>query len=335
MLKKLLVGLISLNICFSSLAYAQYQPVDELSPEEVEMYMSSVEKKEKGLPTAVKWAGGTAALLGTAYMTRKIIKHYDIKISSYVVGTMDPKAYEVVMRHAEKKATSSAAKKAIKGEMLSESAAMKEYLAKQKRIGKLKKISKANYWKATKSMYVGNWSLAQKYMKKYGRAQDLIKALNTPFKKGQTMLVLSKRGKVLGQLNWTKAKRIGWAALVVYCAYNIFFGDNNKEETAISNNRMQLEREIRKVMREDVDEIAMFIINLPEDQQQVAYGILSENPALFNVVKKQIEEAYSVDNIQATKEYYEAVESSEYTDELNSSITDTLNSGGWNWELGF
>ncbi|MBR1980332.1 hypothetical protein, partial [Candidatus Proelusimicrobium excrementi] len=67
MLKRLLVGIISLNICFSSLAYAQYQPVEELTAEEVEMYMSSVEKKEKGLPTSVKVIGGAAAVLTFAY----------------------------------------------------------------------------------------------------------------------------------------------------------------------------------------------------------------------------------------------------------------------------
>lgn len=319
MLKKLLVGLISLNICFSSLAYAQYQPVEELTAEEVELYMSSVEKKEKGLPTSVKVIGGAAAVLTFAYAVKKIAKNP--KLGAYYVMSQDPRAYNIMMKHAEKKAVNSAAKSAVRAEAAAESRAMAKWNAVQRHKNQIKKINRANYWKSVKAIQAGEFGRANVYLAKYKRGSALLK---------KPIGAYSKTGKM-----WLKAKKLGkWGLFIGLTAY-VVFGDNNKEETAISNNRMQLEREIRKVMKEDVDSIALFIYNLPEDQQQVAYGILSENPAVFNAVKKQIEEAFSAANVQAAEEYYEAVESSEYTDELNSSITDTLNSGGWNWELGF
>lgn len=319
MLKKLLVGLISLNICFSSLAYAQYQPVEELTAEEVEMYMSSVEKKEKGLPKSVEVIGGAAAVLTFAYAVKKIAKNP--KLGKYYVMSQDPRAYAIMMKHAEKKAVGAAAKNAVRAEMGLEKAAMQRWNSIQRHSGKIKQINRANYWNSVRAIQAGEFGRANAYLAKYQRGLDMLK---------RPIGSYSKTGKI-----WLKAKKAGkWGLFIGLTAY-VIFGDNNKEETAISNNRMQLEREIRKVMREDVDSIALFIYNLPEDQQQVAYGILSENPAVFNAVKKQIEEAFSAANIQAAEEYYEAVENSEYTDELNSSITDTLNSGAWNYDLPF
>ncbi len=319
MLKKLLMAVLSFNICFSSLAYAQYQPVEELTAEEVEMYMSSVDKKEKGLPTSVKVIGGAAAVLTFAYAVKKIAKNP--KLGAYYVMSQDPRAYNIMMKHAEKKAVNSAAKSAVRAEAAAESRAMAKWNAVQRHKNQIKKINRANYWKSVKAIQAGEFGRANVYLAKYKRGSALLK---------KPIGAYSKTGKM-----WLKAKKAGkWGLFIGFTAY-VIFGDNNKEETAISNNRAQLEREIRKVMKEDVDSIALFIYNLPEDQQQVAYGILSENPAVFNAVKKQIEEAFSATNVQAAEEYYEAVESSEYTEEVNSSITDTLNSGGWNWELGF
>lgn len=321
MLKKLLVGLISLNISFSSLAYAQYQPVEELTAEEVEMYMSSVEKKEKGLPTSVKVVGGAAVVLTFAYAVRKIAKNP--KLGAYYVMSQDPRAYAIMMKHAEKKAVGSAAKAAVRREMVAESAAMKQWSAIQRHSGRIKQINRANYWNSVKAIQVGEWGRASKYLERYKKGHAMLK-MKKPFE------AYSKAGRI-----WSKTKKAGkWGLLIGLTAY-VIFGDNNKEETAISNNRAQLEREVRKVMKEDVDSIALFIYSLPEDQQQVAYGILSENPAVFKAVKQQIEEAFSAENIKAAQEYYEAVENSEYQEELNSSITDSLNSGSWNWDVGF
>lgn len=323
MLKKLLVGLISLNICFSSLAYAQYQPVEELTAEEVELYMSTIDKKAKGVPTSVK-VGGAVAVLTVAYVIRKIAK--DPNLSKYIVMSQDPKAYAIMMRYAEKKAVGSAAKAAVRREMVAESAAMKQWNAMQRHAGRIKQINRANYWKSVKAMQVGEWGLSNRYLARY-KAGHAILNMEKPLE------AYSKAGRIWAQTK--KVRKLGkWGLLIGLTVYMIF-GDNNKEETAISNNRAQLERQIRQVMKEDVDSIALYIYNLPEDQQQVAYGILSENPRIFNAVKQQVEEAFSAENIQATKEYYEAVQSSEYTEDLNNSIVDTLNSGSWNWDIGF
>ncbi len=328
MLKKLLVGLISLNICFSSLAYAQYQPVEELTPEEVELYMSSVDKKEKGLPTSVKVVGGAAAVLTLAYVVKKIAKNPEL--GAFYVAAQDPKAYSILMRHAEKKAVGSAAKGLVRAEAKAEMKMMQGYsrdILKSHR-GRISKINRSNYfnWKLNqltnpKIPFVNNPAKINKakyYKARYDRGKALFNA--SYGKGGRAFKVVKKWGKwgiVIGAITWT------------------ILGDNNKEETAISNNRSQLEREIRKVMKEDVDSIALFIYNLPEDQQQVAYGILSENPTIFNAVKKQIDEAFSAENIQAAEEYYGAVDEVVKSEELNNSITDTLNSGGWNWDVGF
>lgn len=328
MLKKLLVGLISLNICFSSLAYAQYQPVEELTAEEVEMYMSSVEKKEKGLPTSVKVAGGAAAVLTLAYVVKKIAKNPEL--GALYVAAQDPKAYSILMRHAEKKAVGSTAKGLVRAEAKAEMEAMQGYsrdILKRHR-GRISKINRSNYFKWKVDQLTNPKIPFVKNPAKINRA----KYYQARYNKGKAWVTASysKGGRV-----FKMAKKAGkWGLLIGLTAY-VIFGDNNKEETAISNNRMQLEREIRKVMREDVDSIALFIYNLPEDQQQVAYGILSENPAVFNAVKKQIEEAFSAANIQAAEEYYGAVDEVVKSEELNSSITDTLNSGAWNYDLPF
>lgn len=319
MLKKLLMAVLSFNICFSSLAYAQYQPVEELTAEEVEMYMSSIEKKEKGLPTSVKVVGGAAAVLTFAYAVKKIAKNP--KLGAYYVMSQDPRAYNIMMKHAEKKAVNSAAKSAVRAEAAVESKAMAQWNAVQRHKNQIKKINRANYWKSVKAMQAGEWGRANAYLAKYKRGSALLK---------KPIGAYSKTGKM-----WLKAKKAGKWGLVVGLTAYIIFGDGNKEETAISNNRAALEREIRKLMREDIDALAMFIYDLPEDQQQVAYGILSENPEIFAKVKAQIEEAFSAENIKAAQEYYDAVESSEYTEELSDSIFDGLNSGAWDLNIGF
>lgn len=310
MLKKFLVALISMNICFSGLAYAQYQPEEELTAEEIELYMSSIDKKEKGLPKGVIIGGGAAVLLAWAYSVKKIVKNPEL--GKYFVASQDPMAYQALMKAAEKKAVTGLQKAAIKDAAAKEAAAMARWNSAMRHKGLIKSINRANYWKAVGASMSGNWAAANKAINQMRRAKQLLARPVT----GNTSKF------------WIKAKRAGkWGLAVGLIAYVVFY-DNTKEETAISNNRLVLERQIRKMMEEDIDALALFVYGLPEDQQKVAYGILAENPEIFKIVKQQVEEAFSSENVESFLEADDAMRESEYVDSLR---VDSGFTPSWTW----
>lgn len=319
MLKKLLVAIISMNICFSGLAYAQYQPEEELTAEEVELYMKSIEKREKSLPKGVVIGGGAAALLTLAYSIRKIVKNPEL--SMFYVASQDPKAYQTLMNAAEKRAAMPAQKKLIKSFAAKETAEMAKWNAAMRHSGRIKAISRANYWKAVSATMAGNWTAANKAIGQMNRAKRLLAMPAS----AQSSNVLSRmrNNKVL-----LRAKKAGkWGIVLAVIGYT-FLHDNTKEETAISNNRAVLEREIRKMMESDIDALALYVYGLPEDQQRIAYGILAENPEIFAIVKQQVEEAFSTENVDAFIETDNAMREAEYKDSLRLQEEFTPS---WTW----
>lgn len=319
MLKKLLVAIISMNICFSGLAYAQYQPEEELTAEEVEIYMKSIEKREEGLPKGVVIGGGAAALLTLAYSIRKIVKNPEL--SMFYVASQDPKAYQTLMNAAEKRAAMPAQKKLIKSFAAKETAEMAKWNAAMRHSGRIKAISRANYWKAVSATMAGNWTAANKAIGQMNRAKRLLAMPAS----AQSSNVLSRmrNNKVL-----VRAKKAGkWGIVLAVIGYT-FLHDNTKEETAISNNRAVLEREIRKMMESDIDALALYVYGLPEDQQRIAYGILAENPEIFAIVKQQVEEAFSTENVDAFIETDNAMREAEYKDSLRLQEEFTPS---WTW----
>lgn len=319
MLKKLLVAIISMNICFSGLAYAQYQPEDELTAEEVEIYMKSIEKREEGLPKGVVIGGGAAALLTLAYSIRKIVKNPEL--SMFYVASQDPKAYQTLMNAAEKRAVTATQKQAIKSMAAKETAEMAKWNAAMRHSGRIKAISRANYWKAVSATMAGNWTAANKAIGQMNRAKRLLAMPAS----AQSSNVLSRmrNNKVL-----VRAKKAGkWGIVLAVIGYTFLY-DNTKEETAISNNRAVLEREIRKMMESDIDALALYVYGLPEDQQRIAYGILAENPEIFAIVKQQVEEAFSMENVDAFIETDNAMREAEYKDSLRLQEEFTPS---WTW----
>lgn len=319
MLKKLLVAIISMNICFSGLAYAQYQPEEELTAEEVEIYMKSIEKREEGLPKGVVIGGGAAALLTLAYSIRKIVKNPEL--SMFYVASQDPKAYQTLMNAAEKRAVTATQKQAIKSMAAKETAEMAKWNAAMRHSGRIKAISRANYWKAVSATMAGNWTAANKAIGQMNRAKRLLAMPAS----AQSSNVLSRmrNNKVL-----VRAKKAGkWGIVLAVIGYT-FLHDNTKEETAISNNRAVLEREIRKMMESDIDALALYVYGLPEDQQRIAYGILAENPEIFAIVKQQVEEAFSTENVDAFIETDNAMREAEYKDSLRLQEEFTPS---WTW----
>lgn len=319
MLKKLLVAIISMNICFSGLAYAQYQPEEELTAEEVELYMKSIEKREKSLPKGVVIGGGAAALLTLAYSIRKIVKNPEL--SMFYVASQDPKAYQTLMNAAEKRAVTATQKQAIKSMAAKETAEMAKWNAAMRHSGRIKAISRANYWKAVSATMAGNWTAANKAIGQMNRAKRLLAMPAS----AQSSNVLSRmrNNKVL-----VRAKKAGkWGIVLAVIGYT-FLHDNTKEETAISNNRAVLEREIRKMMEGDIDALALYVYGLPEDQQRIAYGILAENPEIFAIVKQQVEEAFSTENVDAFIETDNAMREAEYKDSLRLQEEFTPS---WTW----
>ncbi len=73
MFKKLIVAIISLNICFSGLAYAQHHPQEDLTVEEVEEYINSAENREKALPKEFAIGGTLAVLLALDLSVKKML----------------------------------------------------------------------------------------------------------------------------------------------------------------------------------------------------------------------------------------------------------------------
>ena len=319
MLKKLLVAIISMNICFSGLAYAQYQPEEELTAEEVELYMKSIEKREKSLPKGVVIGGGAAALLTLAYSIRKIVKNPEL--SMFYVASQDPKAYQTLMNAAEKRAAMPAQKKLIKSFAAKETAEMAKWNAAMRHSGRIKAISRANYWKAVSATMAGNWTAANKAIGQMNRAKRL---LAMPASAQSTNILSRMRNnKVL-----LRAKKAGkWGIVLAVIGYT-FLHDNTKEETAISNNRAVLEREIRKMMESDIDALALYVYGLSEEQQRIAYGILAENPEIFAIVKQQVEEAFSTENVDAFIETDNAMREAEYKDSLRLQEEFTPS---WTW----
>ena len=73
MFKKLLIAIISMNICFSGLAYAQYHPQEELTAEEVKVYINSAENRKKALPKEFAIGGTLAVLLALDLSVKKML----------------------------------------------------------------------------------------------------------------------------------------------------------------------------------------------------------------------------------------------------------------------
>ena len=154
---------------------------------------------------------------------------------------------------------------------------------------------------------------------------------------------LLKKPQLKGTLLW-KAKRAGkWGVLLAVTAY-VVFHDSSKEETIISNNRAALEMEIRTLMQNDIDALALYIYNLNDEQKRFAYSILAENPEIYEIVKQQIEEALSEENINAAKEIDNALEqerAQERAEELlmkKNEVIDSLRQSeedftpSWSWD---
>lgn len=308
MFKKIIAAVIAANMCFSSLAYAQYQPVEEFTAEEIELYMTSLDeggKVEKGLPPAAVVAGGAAAALGFAYAVRKISKNPEL--GKYFVMSQDPRAYKIMMNHAAKRAATPAAKAAVTKEAAREAAAMAKWNQAMTHNGMIKKINRGNYWRSVGAMMSGNPTAANRHIKQMRRGAALLKKPTASVAKNSSKL-------------WRNAKRAGkWGLFIAAIGY-IAFGGEDEENVTINNNRNILEREINRLMKEDVDSLALFVYNLPDDQRKVAYGILSENPDIYAVVKKQVEEALSDGNINAMIEYYEASEDAVSQENIDSIV---------------
>ncbi len=217
MFKKLLVAIISMNICFSGLAYAQYQPQGELTAEEVEEYMKGIENKGKEIPSWV-----TVLPVVTS------------------AGVLLALRYANTLNRSEK-------------------IAAVEWKARMAKDGKFLRKAKIN-----------------------------IKKLLLKAKKNRGKLAI-----------------LTVAAILVYS----YFDENNREETAIFNNRALLDRKIKELMENDIDSLALYVYSLSDEQKKVAYSILADNPEIFEIIKQQVEEAFSEGNIKAAEEVYNALES--------------------------
>ena len=308
MLKKILVAFISMNICFSSMAYAQYEG-DTLTAEEIEIYMSTVKEKEKTLPTWVKVSGGIAALLAVSYGVKKVAE--SPRTAKIVEPFKNTKVYQAFMKSAN----------------------IEEYRAAKSRWelakthkGAIKSVKRGNYVGLTRSLATGDMQGAKQAKSQIKRAKALL-----------------KKPQPKGTLFW-KAKKAGkWGVFLAVTAY-VVFHDSSKEETTISNNREALEREIRTLMQNDIDALALYIYNLNDEQKRFAYSILAENPEIYEIVKQQIEEALSEENINAAKEIDNALEqerAQERAEELlmkKNEVIDSLRQSeedftpSWSWD---
>ncbi len=325
MFKKFIAAVMATSICFSNLAYAQYQPVDTLTTEEVALYMTSIDeggKREKGLPPEAIAIGVGGALL-FAYAAKKISK--DPTLGRYFVMAQDPKAYAKMMEAAEKKAATASAKSAVSATRAAEVELMKNYERAMRHKPRIEKINRANYWKFVGSATSGNYTAANKYLAQWKKGTALLTKPTT----GRFAILCKKGGKV--------AMAIGLLAIPVHA----IFGGDDEENTVINNNRNLLEREINRLRNEDPDSLATFIYSLNDEQRKVAYGILAEDPELYKLIVSQVEESLTEENINAMIEYNNAVEEAELRNDLqvtDKEISDTNNRlshpreiGGYIW----
>ncbi len=319
MLKKLLVAIISMNICFSGLAYAQYQPQEGLTAEEVEIYMKSIEKREEGLPEWVAIGGGAAVLLFWSYSVKKIIGNPEL--GKYFIASQDPQAYYTIMKAAEKKAATELQKAAIRETAAKEAQAMARWEAAMRHSGRIKAIRRANYWKAVISRVFDGSSSVKEAVSQMKRAESL---LAEP--------VTSNTNKLVSRVKKARGK-LAILTIVGVFIYS-YFHDNNKEEAAIINNREPLERKIKELMEKDIDSLALYVYSLTEEQKRVAYSVLADNPEIFKIVKHQLDEVFSEENIKAVEEVYNALDSEKEEDLLRkkNELIDSLRQSEENFE---
>ena len=311
MLKKFLVMFLAANLLVSSVAFAQYQPKEELTAEEVELYMSTLDKKVPSVNPAI-YGVGAVGVLGFAYAVKKIIKNPEL--GAYYVAAQDPKAYQKLMDTAAKKAGSAAEKRAIQNAAQKELARMKEYRALAKtHKGMINKISRANYWKFVRSTYARDWAKANKALTQMKRAKSMLKSPATARTWGKRL------------------KRAGWVGLGITLACYVAFHNDREEEIEISNNRIKLERDVRDLMTKDPDALALFIVGLPDEAKPIAYSILAENPKLFKIVKQQVNEAFSSEMLNDYNEYETISEDSLRKEEIFSGDSTSVFFGGWSY----
>ena len=312
MLKKLLVAIISMNICFSGLAYAQYQPQEGLTEEAAEIYMKTIEKREEGLPEWVAIGGGVGVLLALRYSVKKIAANPELSQRFFAsIVSFDPqnpertyKAYQTIMEAAEKKAATESQKAAIREAAAKEAQAMARWKAAMRHSGRIKAIRRANYWKAVISRVFDGSSSVKEAVSQMKRAESL---LAEP--------VTSNTNKLVSRVKKARGK-LAILTIVGVFIYS-YFHDNNKEEAAIINNRAPLERKIKELMEKDIDSLALYVYSLTEEQKRVAYSVLAlDNPEIFEIVKQQVDEALSKANIELAKKLYEISEDSEQEEEL-------------------
>ena len=311
MLKKLLVAIISMNICFSGLAYAQYQPQEGLTEEAAEIYMKTIEKREEGLPEWIAIGGGVGVLLALRYSVKKIAVNPELSQRFFAsIVSFDPqnpertyKAYQTIMEAAEKKAATELQKAAIREAAAKEAQAMARWEAAMRHSGRIKAIRRANYWKAVISRVFDGSSSVKEAVSQMKRAESL---LAEP--------VTSNTNKLVSRVKKARGK-LAILTIVGVFIYS-YFHDNNKEEAAIINNREPLERKIKELMEKDIDSLALYVYSLTEEQKKVAYSILADNPEIFEIIKQQVEAALSEDNIELAKKVYEISEDSEKEEDL-------------------
>ncbi len=305
MFKKLLVAVITANICFSSLVYAQNPAAENIAEEAVAEYITSIDEdgtRSKTLSNPAVLVGGTAAALTFAYAVKKIIENPEL--GRYYVAVQNSSAYAKMMAIAEKKATATATKEAIIKVSDQEITLMHNYERTLAHKSAIEKANRANYWKAIGSMTKGDYTAANKYLAQW--------------EKGKAMLAKPVTANT-GRFVRVAAKVAVPLAIVSVVAYSIW-GDEEEENVSINNNRSMLNREVNRIIKTDADALAIFIYNLNDEQRKVAYSVLAENPKIFTMVRTQIENALSYDNINAMIEYYDIVSRADNTLKRNIAL---------------
>lgn len=315
MLKKFLVMFLAANLFASSVAFAQYQPKEELTAEEVELYMSTLETKGNKVNPAIPIGIGSVVLISFAYAVKKIAKNPELGLK--YVASQDPKAYSQLMKVAASRAT-----KAEAGNI--EKVAARELEKLNKNLAKKEAMNNYNiamrHKKAIKGFRRGNYFDLTKSIMKFDKEGASSAVAN--IRRSNTLLANPRRNiSLLGKrIRLPKGSTVAMVAIITYAVLGK--DKYEDEEIEISNNRVQFENEVRQLMKEDPDKLALFIITQESYAQNIAYSVLAENPELFKLVKQQIEEAFNKDNIDEYLEF-EALEE-------NAVLTDSLRDG-WSY----